>query len=297
MSAPDVSVVMAVKNEQIYLESSVSSIVTQAGLSLELIIVDDGSADQTFEIAGRLASVHSNIKLLRNPSTGKAAAFNFGIANASGRFCCLFAGDDLMPEGSLATRFTAVRDAPEDQKVVGLCRLITLSENRKFHGHLVPRKPGRGALSGVSYLLNRNALARLFPVPEELPNEDTWLEIAVSFLPDLTIIHSDVVGCEWRVHDGNSMNFLFPFEKFSRRYASRMRAFRIFHDRYRNEIGAEANRTLSGLIECEQHRASGNPVGVLLSRASFIPRMRALSLSGPLMYAIRKRMYGLLSGW
>jgi glycosyltransferase involved in cell wall biosynthesis len=293
----DVSVVLSVKNEEIYVESALDSILAQTGLSFEVIVVDDGSTDMTHAIVSGMASKHANLHLVRNPGRGKCAAFNYGIRQSRGKFACLFAGDDLMPQGSLAQRFSAVKNRPPQNQVVGLCRLVTISEDKRFDGHLVPRKPGRGVFSGQSYLMNEAAVERFFPVPEDLPNEDTWLEIAVTFFPGLEVVHSDVVGCAWRVHQGNSINMLVGFDEFNKRYTPRMRAYSVFYDRHKDELTAEGRAGLQGLIECEENRKSGNVIGVLTSPVGFVPKLRALSYTNRHIYWIRARLYGLLSGW
>jgi hypothetical protein len=84
-----------------------------------------------------------------------------------------------MPAGSLAERWRAAKDVGSSRPIVGLCRLVTMSDDKKSDGHVVPRDPQRGELTGVSYMMSRGALAVLFPVPEVLPNEDTWLETGV----------------------------------------------------------------------------------------------------------------------
>jgi glycosyltransferase involved in cell wall biosynthesis len=293
----DVSVVLSVKNEEIFVESAVASILAQSGLSFEVIVVDDGSTDATHAIVSGMVNDRANLHLFRNPGRGKCAAFNYGISRSRGKFACLFAGDDLMPEGSLAQRLAAVRDRPPQNQVVGLCRLITMSEDKRFDGHLVPRKPGRGVFSGQSYLMNEAAVERFFPVPEDLPNEDTWLEIAVTFLPGVDVVHSDVIGCAWRVHQGNSINMLVGFDEFNRKYTTRMRAYSVFYDRHKDELTDEGRAGLSGLIKCEANRKTGNVIGVLLSPVGIVPKLRALSFTNKAIYWIRARLYGLLSGW
>ncbi|MDZ4263254.1 MAG: glycosyltransferase family A protein, partial [Pseudomonadota bacterium] len=146
MSDLNVSVVVAVKNEEKYVQSAMLSILKQQGLIFELIVVDDGSEDETYNILCSLAAEHTNMRLLKNPKAGKCSAFNYGVSHAAGRFTCIYAGDDLMPEGSLAARFAMVSGFGEADAVVGLCKLITLSENKKFDGHLVPKRAGQGGL-------------------------------------------------------------------------------------------------------------------------------------------------------
>lgn len=294
---PDVSVVLSVKNEQIFIRSAIESILAQSGLSFEVIVIDDGSTDATHAIVSGMLVDHANLRLLRNPGRGKSAAYNYGVSQAAARFVCLFAGDDLMPQGSLAQRLAAVADRPPQNPVVGLCRLITMSENKRFDGHLVPRKAGRGVLSGVSYLMNAVAVAKFFPVPEDLPNEDTWLEMGVTFFPGLDLVHSDVVGCAWRVHEGNSINMLVGFDDFNHRYTIRMRAYSVFYDRYKDELTEEGRRGLLALIKCEENRKAGNIIGVLLSPIGWVPKLRALSYTNKAIYWVRVRLYRLLSGW
>jgi len=172
-----------------------------------------------------------------------------------------------------------------------------MSEDKRFDGHLVPRRTGRGAFSGVSYLMNPRAVQKLFPVPEHLPNEDTWLEIAVTFLPGLRLIHSDTVGCAWRVHEGNSINMLVGFDEFNKRFTARMQAYSLFYEVYGEQLTDERRSRLLGLISCEQHRIANNVSGILFSSVGIVPKLRALSLSNPTSYWIRTKLYGLLSGW
>ena len=297
MNELDVSVVIAVKNEAVYVESAVTSVLTQSGLNHEVVVVDDGSTDQTFEILTRLATAHSKLKLVRNPKAGKCSAFNHGVTLATGRFVCIFAGDDLMPAGSLAARFERVKDTPRNLPVVGLCKIITLSEDKRFDGHLVPKRPGQGGLTGVSPLMNRLAYERIFPVPEMLPNEDTWMENAVVHFPGWQLVHSDIVGCAWRVHQGNSINMMVGFAEYNRKISVRFQAYAMFLERHGAELTSESRALLSAKAQCEAARVRGDVIGVLRSPAGLVDRLRALSITNAFFYGTRKRLYGLLSGW
>lgn len=296
-SRPEVSVVVAVKNEQVYIESAITSILNQSGTSLEVVAVDDGSTDNTFEILSRIAAQSPNLRLHRNIGCGKSSAFNYGVSQASGRFLCLFAGDDIMPAGSLAARCAMVRDCPDDIPAVGLCKLITMSDNKRFDGHVVPRRAGRGGFTGQSYLMNRAAVEKIFPVPEFLPNEDTWIELAVIYFDNWNVVHSDVIGSAWRVHDGNSINMFVDFDEYNRKITARMRAVSVFYERHGSELSDENRRKLGWRVECEARRAAGSVSGILMSRVNPIEKLRALSISNRFFYGVRRRLYGLLSGW
>lgn len=297
MSTFDVTVVLAVKDEEVYVESAVGSVLNQVGLRCEVVVVDDRSVDGTFDILSRLARTHESLRTFRNPGEGKCAAFNHGVKQAAGEFVCLFAGDDLMPPGSLAARWGMVKSHPKDIPVVGLCKVITMSTIKRFDGHLVPRRPGKGALSGASPLMNRLALDKIFPVPEMLPNEDTWMELAISNFPNWRVVHSDIVGCAWRVHEGNSINMLVSFDEYNKRITSRIRAVPLFYERYESELTEESRQRLRARIECEESRIQGNIIKILSSRVRFVDKLRSLSIANRFFYGVRRKLYGILSGW
>lgn len=297
MKSIDVSVVFAVMNEQIHIKSAVFSVLNQSGLCHEVIIVDDSSTDETFTILESIAVTEPKLRLFRNPSKGKCSAFNFGVSQAQGRFVCIFAGDDIMPDGSLVARLDAINKLPDDKPTVGLCKIITMSDNKQFDGHIIPRASGRGALSGVSPLMNLPALDFIFPVPDVLPNEDTWMEIAILHFEDWNIVHSDIIGCAWRCHAGNSINMTMSFSEYNHKISLRMKSLQLFYDKYHNELSDKSRNKLIAKIHCENRRSTGDVIGVLLSSVSFIDKLRALSITNSWIYGVRKRFYGIFSGW
>lgn len=292
-----VSVVVAARNEEHHLEESLLSILGQTGAFLELVFVDDNSTDRTLDIAQLLSQRDSRISVFQNPRQGKCAAFNYGVGQARGRYVCIFAGDDVMPPGSLAKRLEAVFQLPDDRPGVGLSKILTMSAVARFDGHLVPRAAGRGALSGVSPLMNRKALEMIFPVPESLPNEDTWMELAVLYLPGWNIVHSDTVCCHWRVHGGNSINMTVGYHEYNRRITERFKALPMFFNKYAGLMTPEQQEALQRQIDCEQRRVAGDVLGVLCSKVSLVDRLRALSITNRYFYEIRRRLFGILSGW
>lgn len=295
MDRPDVSVVIAAKNEQLHVLEAVTSVIEQKGLRLELVFVDDGSSDDTYAIVERLARRYLNLRLMRNPKAGKCSAFNYGVSLATGRFVTIFAGDDIMPAGSLLARFQSVQDEPESLPVVGLCKLQMMSDNPREDGHIVPKASGVGVLSGVSYLFNRAALAKAFPVPEQFPNEDTFLELAVLHL-GWKQVHSDVVGCRWRIHSANSINLRVNFDEFNQKITTRMRVIWVFWEQFASELTEENARVIRTKMRLEEARSKGSVLGVLSAPIGIKHRLRALAYTNAFFYDIRRRLYGLLSG-
>lgn len=297
MDKVDISIVIAVKDEQIYVEQAILSILNQKGISIEVIVIDDGSKDNTFEIIRNIQKTNPCIKLFRNPNIGKNYAFNYGVEKSSGDYVCIFAGDDIMPEGSLEARWKMINQYPLSESIVGLCKLMILSEDKSTNGQLIPRRTGEGCFSGVSYLMTQQSAKAIFPVPTSLPNEDTWMELTVRHLNVFKIIHSDIIGCEWRVHSNNSINLLSDFEEFNRKITLRKKVLNIFYEKYENALSAKDKKLILAKIQCEEYRQKGDFLKILFSRDEFIDRLRAISTSNSFFYNIRKRYYSLFSGW
>ncbi len=293
----DVSVVMAIKNEQEHIEEALGSILAQENINMQVIVVDDHSDDNTYEIVKSIQDEDSRIRLLKNPRSGKVAAFNEGIRLSQSRFVCIFAGDDIMPEGSLAARFNVVKDLPEEVPGTGLFKIQTLSEDKRFDGHIVPRAKGKGNHSGQSPLMNRKFADKLFPVPESLPNEDTWLDIAFCHLTTITVKHSDVICCLWRMHDRNSYNMNLDFKDYKKRIEDRWEAYELFYDKFKSELTEENEHKLLERIKSNKHYSKGNIFGVLTSGIDFIEKLRIISSINPFFYNLRRRFFGIFSGW
>lgn len=92
----DVSVIIPVYNTEKYLSACVDSILQQAHVSLEIILVDDGSTDTSASICDDYAQKHNNIIALHIQNSGPATAKNEGLKHAQGSYIALTDSDDRM---------------------------------------------------------------------------------------------------------------------------------------------------------------------------------------------------------
>jgi glycosyltransferase involved in cell wall biosynthesis len=96
-STPRVSVVMPVRDTELYLDDAMTSLTRQLDdvHDLEVVVVDDGSSDSTPDIAESYADRLPHLKVLRNAApVGAATARNQGLAESTGRYITYLDGDD-----------------------------------------------------------------------------------------------------------------------------------------------------------------------------------------------------------
>ena len=107
---PTVSVIVPAHNAARTIRSTLESVFRQSRNDLEVIVVDDGSSDETH---ARLTEVEDErLVVLRQPQAGVSAARNRGIGEARGRFVCPLDADDLLLPRFLETMGAALERAP-----------------------------------------------------------------------------------------------------------------------------------------------------------------------------------------
>ncbi len=122
---PLVSVVLPVYNAGAYLREAILSIIGQTYTNWELIIVDDGSTDDSWQIAQELANQDSRLRLFRNRShRGVTYAANLAIKHARGKYLARMDGDDISHSSRLARQLAFLQKNPQVVAVGAQCTLI-----------------------------------------------------------------------------------------------------------------------------------------------------------------------------
>src|SRR5690606_25175563 len=96
---PFFSIVIPLYNKEAYIEDTIKSVLNQSFQDFEVIIVDDGSTDDSFEKASQFKS--GKIKLLKQVNQGVSIARNNGIDNSHAHYIALLDADDLWHENHL----------------------------------------------------------------------------------------------------------------------------------------------------------------------------------------------------
>ena len=95
--------IIAAYNAEAFLARALELTLAQSGPKMEVIVVDDGSTDKTFELASRLAETDDRLRPVKlATNSGPAGARNAGIDIARGDWICIVDADDAMLDGRLA---------------------------------------------------------------------------------------------------------------------------------------------------------------------------------------------------
>lgn len=116
---PQVSVILCTYNRAEYLEKCIESVINQTFKDWELLIVDDGSDDNTFELVDPYIKEIANIRYLKHQNRKLALSKNAGIQASFGQYITFIDSDDQYKSNHLATRFNYLQAHPEVDLIEG----------------------------------------------------------------------------------------------------------------------------------------------------------------------------------
>lgn len=197
LEPPTFTVVVAAYDAQATIGDALRSVAAQARADVEVVVVDDGSTDGTAERAEAFHDV-LDLRVLRQPNRGPAAARNAGIALARGRYVSMLDSDDLwLP--SYLDRMEAALDAARDAgfAYTDAWALETASGRFRRATAMARQHPPAGALDAPAFLaelirrnfvfnavtIRREALDAVGGYAEDLPQAEDyelWLRLAAS---------------------------------------------------------------------------------------------------------------------
>jgi glycosyltransferase involved in cell wall biosynthesis len=217
MSNPLVSVLISAYNHENYVEKAIDSIMTQTYHPIELIVVDDGSPDRTFET---MKSAHKkwdgSFICEMQSNKGANLSYNALIQRSKGRYLNLFSSDDWMLPDKIKTQVHYLENHPEVGMVYSDGFVYDQNKDsysphpwvRKTHpsGWIFQDLLTGNFIPAVSNLIRRECFDRvgLLDPESSVHDWDLWLRIAREF----QIHYVDAATVVYRVHGNNSTNFM-----------------------------------------------------------------------------------------
>jgi len=114
-TAPLVSAIVILYNQDRFARAAIESVLVQDYRPMEVIVVDDGSTDDTAAIC---AGFGDRITYLRQPNAGAGAARNTGMRHARGALLAFLDGDDIWEPGKIGAQVSAARARPDAGVIV-----------------------------------------------------------------------------------------------------------------------------------------------------------------------------------
>lgn len=223
--SPTVSIFTLTFNQEKYIGQCIESVIAQDYSDWEMIIIDDGSTDNTWTVVQNYASSDNRIKAFRRDNKGifaMAEAYNWMLDESTGSLIAILDGDDMWPPNKLSLQ-TPYHLEHGFEFTFGVC--VTIEALTKHPTGVVPAESDRNRISSiektgnlfqeylrgsfpisaVTCMINRKCLVKTngFIQPDYLPTTDypTWVSIFATGCKAHFIKHE--LGL-WRVQAGQT---------------------------------------------------------------------------------------------
>lgn len=205
-----VSVVIPTRNRGAYILQALESVFAQTYPDYEIIVVDDGSEDETAEILQPLAKA-GKLRYITQPASGVSAARNRGVAEAAGRYIAFLDSDDLFMPSKLEKQVALFERHPQlgfvhcwFSKFDDAGRDLGLRDTSRFDGQIYPAmlQEWDVLMAMPCMLMRKDALqaAGGFDTAMRWGEDlDLWRRMAMRH--PVSLVREDLVGV--RVHGSN----------------------------------------------------------------------------------------------
>ena len=235
---PTISVIIPTFNRQYCLSRTIDSVLQQTLKPSEIIIVDDGSTDNTINF---LQQHYPQIKLLQQTHQGVSAARNLGIEQATGEWIALLDSDDAWQPKKLERQIKALQKKPNYR----IChtheiwyrhgkRVNQMDKHQKYGGHIFQQCLDSCRISPSSVIIHKDIFASIGLFDESLPtceDYDLWLRITAQH-PVLYL--SEPLAIKYGGHADQLSNHYWGMDRF------RIQALQKIIDR---DVLSEKNQT------------------------------------------------------
>ncbi len=180
---PAVSVIIPAYNAAKTVEDTINSVLNQTFDDFELIVIDDGSTDNTVEIINRLANTDNRIRVYRNgKNCGVSYSRNFGVENANSDWIAFIDSDDIWTEDKLQKQLKFIEENPEAELTYTASGFMSHDGYRYNYVMGAPKKIDyetvlNSCLISCSAVMVKKELMENYKMPDDSMSEDyaTWL--------------------------------------------------------------------------------------------------------------------------
>lgn len=183
---PAVSVIITTYNRPEYLRKAIESVLVQTYQDWELVIVDDGSTDNTQEVVRKYVNENAKVRYVRQTNQGPGPARNKGISETSGAFIAFLDDDDWWLPEKLETQVAFMKTHPEVGLSYTRLRIFRSINGRLDDSTVVPVRMAttleemldKSFIPSSTVILRRECLAQISPFKADAASQEDmelWL--------------------------------------------------------------------------------------------------------------------------
>ena len=210
---PFFSIILPTFNRAQFLHVSLASIKRQSFKNLEMIIVDDGSIDDTKEVVEHFSKQDSRFKYYYQENSERSAARNNGITKAKGKYICFIDSDDLYEDHFLEALHGFIKKN-ETKRGMFFCNVSRMENGVK---EKVPHDPVGNYANSIEYILlsKETVIPTRVCIQNEILKENKFdeslnisedSELFARILVKHPLIQFDYFGAIYTIHNDNTTN-------------------------------------------------------------------------------------------
>lgn len=195
---PLLSIIVPVLNGASTLPTALKSVLQQSGAELQIILVDDGSTDDSVTVARQLVP---NSLCVQQENRGPSAARNCGLAQAQGEFISFLDADDYWPAGRIEHHLALFRQNPAADLVIGATQMVRLVVDAGAAAPILPAPLIQQNLGAVTCRRRVFESVGVFNETLRIGEDKEWFQRA--FAAKLAIEMSRNVALVYQLREGS----------------------------------------------------------------------------------------------
>lgn len=188
MSTPLVSVIVPIYNSELYLENCINNILKQTYKNIQIIIVNDGSTDNSLELCEKIKD--DRIEVYSKENGGASSARNFGLEHRKGKYVLFVDSDDFLKENAIEELVKRAEKENADCVYYEADNftedeIISVKKNGLLHSRRYPTSDGNTLIKMILENKNYHAVPFLYFAKSTLYDAGLCFEEGIMFEDEL----------------------------------------------------------------------------------------------------------------